>query len=302
MSNDGEAQVPTDKPVGHADPMTSQEWFLYTLRCADDTFYTGITTDLARRVAEHNAGRGARYTTGRRPVKLIGAWRFPDRSAAQSAEFAFKKLSQARKLSTVARERPFRNAPFHHDKQVPEEMRGTIRFCPRCGGLLHERREQAPANESRTRLVCAGCGRIHYRNAKPCAGALIVRDGKVLLIKRAIQPFRGHWDIPGGFLEVDEHPEDGVIREVEEETGLTIRPTGLFGFYMDRYGEEGVHCLNIYFTACVIGGQEHTNDEVTEIAWFGPDELPERIAFSHAHDVLKTWAQSMEEASSASTT
>lgn len=282
---------------GRPTPMTSREWFLYALRCADDTFYTGITTDLARRVAEHNAGRGARYTAGRRPVKMIGAWRFPDRSTAQSAEFAFKKFSQARKLALIVHERTFRDAPFHHDEHVPDEMRGTIQFCPRCGGLL---RERTPSNDDRRRLICSDCGRVHYRNAKPCAGALVVRDGKVLLIKRAIQPFQGYWDIPGGFLEVDEHPEDGVIREVAEETGLTIQPLELFGFYVDRYGDNGAHCLNIYFTARVIGGEEQADSEVAQIDWFGPHELPDQIAFTHARGVLEDWARSIEKSSSPS--
>ncbi|MFQ6099780.1 MAG: GIY-YIG nuclease family protein [Anaerolineae bacterium] len=87
--------------------MGTYTWFLYVLRCADGTLYTGITTDLNRRVAEHNAGRGARYTAGRRPVTLLAAWRFPDRGAAQRAEACFRRLRRARKLALVARGLPF---------------------------------------------------------------------------------------------------------------------------------------------------------------------------------------------------
>jgi len=76
-------------------------YWLYVLRCADDTLYTGITTDLRRRVTEHQMGQGARYTRGRRPIWLVGAAPYPDRSAALRAEAAFKRLSRSRKLDRL---------------------------------------------------------------------------------------------------------------------------------------------------------------------------------------------------------
>jgi len=96
--------------------MKKLTWFLYVLRCADETLYTGITTDLARRVAEHNSGRGARYTAGRRPVAPLAAWRFPDRGAAQQAEYRFRHLRRTRKLALIAQQGPFKGAPFCHDE------------------------------------------------------------------------------------------------------------------------------------------------------------------------------------------
>ena len=92
-------------------------WYCYALRCADDTLYAGVTTDLARRVAQHNAGRGARYTAGRRPVRLVAAWRYPDRGAAQQAEARFRRLTRAQKLVLVARDLPFEGAPFYYSEQ-----------------------------------------------------------------------------------------------------------------------------------------------------------------------------------------
>lgn len=74
-------------------------WHVYILRCADGTLYTGVTTDLVRRVEEHNASpKGARYTRARRPVALVYSERFASRSAASKREAAIKKLSRAAKL------------------------------------------------------------------------------------------------------------------------------------------------------------------------------------------------------------
>jgi putative endonuclease len=76
--------------------------FVYILECADGTYYTGWTTDLDRRVAVHNAGRGSCYTRLRRPVKLIYWEEHPDRSSAQRRELAVKRLPRARKMALVA--------------------------------------------------------------------------------------------------------------------------------------------------------------------------------------------------------
>jgi ADP-ribose pyrophosphatase YjhB (NUDIX family)/predicted GIY-YIG superfamily endonuclease len=258
-------------------------WYLYLLGCADGTLYTGVTTDLERRVREHNAGRGARYTAGRRPVWPIGAWQFPDRSRAQQAEARLRRLSPAKKRYLALAELEFEGAPYCGP--LPDH------FCPRCGSPLETRLDP---DEDMPRQVCTACGRVHYRNATPCAGVLATREGKLLLVRRGVEPFRGYWDIPGGFLEEGEHPRAGALREVQEETGLEVELEEVFGFYLDRYtyqGEEG-GTLNIYFTGRVTGGQEKPADDAVELGWFSPHELPSRIAFAHARLVLEKWAQS----------
>lgn len=78
------------------------DYQLYLLRCADDTLYTGITTDLDRRLHEHNhTAAGARYTRARRPVALERSWTFPDRSSASKAEYRLKKRSRSEKLKLL---------------------------------------------------------------------------------------------------------------------------------------------------------------------------------------------------------
>ncbi len=80
-----------------AEPGVDGDHFVYVLECADGTLYTGYTTDLDRRVAEHNAGDGATYTRGRTPVELRHAESFETRSAAMSREYEIKQLSRSAK-------------------------------------------------------------------------------------------------------------------------------------------------------------------------------------------------------------
>lgn len=77
--------------------------FVYILECADGTLYTGWTTDLERRLKEHNAGRGARYTRGRRPVELAYYEEVPDRSTALRREAAIRRLRRSGKLALITR-------------------------------------------------------------------------------------------------------------------------------------------------------------------------------------------------------
>jgi putative endonuclease len=77
-------------------------YFVYILECADKTLYTGITTDLKRRVAEHNDSKlGAKYTSARRPVKLVFSKKFKNRSLASKAEAQIKKLKKSEKLKLI---------------------------------------------------------------------------------------------------------------------------------------------------------------------------------------------------------
>ena len=89
------------KPAAKAKP-AKKKWQLYVLLCKDGTLYCGITNDLERRISQHNAGKGARYTRGRGPVSLRRSWSQKDKSAALRAEFSFKKLSRTGKEAYLA--------------------------------------------------------------------------------------------------------------------------------------------------------------------------------------------------------
>jgi putative endonuclease len=80
----------------------SNNWYLYVLQCSDESLYTGVTTDLERRVHEHNhTKQGAKYTKSRRPVQLVTSWSFGSQSKAMQAEAAFKQLRRPQKVALL---------------------------------------------------------------------------------------------------------------------------------------------------------------------------------------------------------
>ena len=157
-------------------------------------------------------------------------------------------------------------------------------FCPRCRGEL--------AGDG-ARLTCAACGFVVYASSKPTAGALCIEDGRVLLARRAEQPFEGRWDIPGGFLEEGEDPIDGLRRELKEETGLEVEPERFLGVWMDRYGGDSTAeaTLNLYWTVRIVAGDPEPADDVSELCWFDRDALPspDELAFENVPLVLAAW-------------
>jgi ADP-ribose pyrophosphatase YjhB (NUDIX family) len=164
------------------------------------------------------------------------------------------------------------------------------RFCSSCAAPL----------PSPPPVTCPACDTSHWLDAKPCAGALVTRGGRLLLVRRAHEPWRGAWDVPGGFCGPMEHPADAAGREVREETGLVVRVGGVLGMWIDTYAPAGPDAdkvtLNIYFHATPEGLAEVQTDpnEVAEIRWFSADELPHETAFpGHLPAVLEAWRETL---------
>jgi ADP-ribose pyrophosphatase YjhB (NUDIX family) len=167
------------------------------------------------------------------------------------------------------------------------------RFCSNCAAPL----PHPPP------VTCRSCDTSHWLDAKPCAGALVTCRGRLMLVRRAHEPWRGSWDVPGGFCGPREHPRDAAAREVREETGLSVEMGGVLGMWIDTYAPEGPEAdkvtLSIYFHATVESPATTWTDpnEVAEIGWFSPDDLPADVAFpGHIPEVLRAWRESPEAA------
>ena len=159
------------------------------------------------------------------------------------------------------------------------------RTCPRCAAAL---------DNDGSRAHCPSCGSTYYANSSPCVSALVEDEqGRLLLARRAVEPFAGMWDPPGGFLEEGEHPLDGLRRELLEETGLVGEPRRFVGAWMDVYGDapEAAATLNLYWTVRLADGEPVAADDVAELCWFAPDELPprEQLAFRTVAEALAAW-------------
>lgn len=158
-----------------------------------------------------------------------------------------------------------------------------LRFCQACGTELEPPEGDGPAN-------CPSCGRHWYQNMAPTAGAAIVRDGKVLITKRAFEPEKGRYDIPGGFLHITEHPIDGLKREVREELGVEIDASmdDVVQMIPHPYGDDGEWVLAIGFRARLVSGDLRPGDDVESFEWVSAEELDSYdFAWEHDRDLAR---------------
>lgn len=142
-------------------------------------------------------------------------------------------------------------------------------------------------DERREPPRCNVCETTYWRNAKPCVSVLPVKNGKVLLGRRGQDPYKGAIDIIGGFMEVDESPEAGALREGKEETGLDMKIISLLGVYPDRYGEGGDYTLNLHYITEVIGGEMRAMDDIASLEWVDITSVPLDEGFQNTKDGLR---------------
>lgn len=146
------------------------------------------------------------------------------------------------------------------------------KFCPRCANPLKQE-----MLFGKVRGHCEQCGYIQFFDPKVAVGVLILKQGKYLLIKRGNEPRMGLWSFPAGFLDAEEHPEDGAKRECLEETGLTVELDGLHCIVSGRDHPNGADLILVY-RAHTVSGELHAGDDAVEADYFGLDELPQ-LAF-----------------------
>jgi 8-oxo-dGTP diphosphatase len=155
--------------------------------------------------------------------------------------------------------------------------------CYQCGAL---------ATTAAGVPTCPRCGPL-WKLVRNALGAevLIVDGDRVLLVRRAQEPWRGQWELPGGFVELGEHPAVAARREVAEELGAVVRLTGLLGFYLDPHVDDVVSVVT--FVGELDGDLEVDAAEVAEVGWFAPDALPGAgdLAANHS-ERLRDWLRS----------
>jgi ADP-ribose pyrophosphatase YjhB (NUDIX family) len=158
-----------------------------------------------------------------------------------------------------------------------------VPICPHCA---------APADYP---LLCDRCGWRWYASPKPAAGTLVQRIGpegqaQVLLLRRAVAPGLGAWDLPAGYLEAGESAEDGALRETREEAGLVVELVRVVGVYTSRDADV---ISTVYLARPTTDDHVLTDAESSDHAWIGRDEvaawLP-RMAFRSMATALDDWA------------
>ncbi|MCT4624455.1 MAG: NUDIX hydrolase [Schleiferiaceae bacterium] len=159
-----------------------------------------------------------------------------------------------------------------------------MNYCSHCGS--DQLIQKIPKTETEVRTVCQNCETVHYINPNMVVGCIVENKGQILLAKRGIEPRKGFWNLPCGFLEMNENVEDGAIREVYEETGLKVSISRLHTLY------NVVHSGQVYliFLAKASNRDFTTNIESTEIGFFSEEQIPwDEIAFSANTFALKKY-------------
>ena len=163
----------------------------------------------------------------------------------------------------------------HHD---PE-----FHFCPICGGEVETR--VLKGNEP-SRPVCLVCGHIHYLDPKVVACAIVEDHGKIVLVKRGINPQRGKWVLPGGYVDRGEEVDKAAIRETFEECGIKVEIVNLVGVY----SYAGQLPVVIVYVAHFLSGDLVPRDETIEARLFSEEEIPWKdLGFQSTVDALRDY-------------
>jgi ADP-ribose pyrophosphatase YjhB (NUDIX family) len=181
-----------------------------------------------------------------------------------------------------------RHPPDDLEAGAPRWLTQALNFCPRCGASLSRGLIE---NEDRERHHCPSCGFVVYLNPRLVVSTLpITDDGRIVLLRRAIEPGRGAWAQPGGYLEADETAIQGAVRETIEETGLIVEPVRVVGIYSRIQAAVVV----VAYEARIVGGQMTPTKESLEVRTWSPDEIPwPELAFNTTLWAIRDWVRSV---------
>lgn len=156
-----------------------------------------------------------------------------------------------------------------------------FRFCPYCGSPIVL---EQPAEDVRVREVCPQCGYIHYVNPIPVVGTVPICGDKVLLCRRAIEPRKGYWTLPAGFMEAHETLEQGACRETLEETGELVQ----MGPILTLIDVPDASQIHVFFLSYIDSLTAHPGPETIEQRLFAENEIPwDEISFTTVRTTLE---------------
>jgi len=155
-----------------------------------------------------------------------------------------------------------------------------INFCPRCGAAT-----RPEMRFGQLRPVCPRCNWIHFADPKVAAAAFIEQEGRVLLVRRVNEPFRGLWSLPAGFVDAGEDPARAAERECLEETGLTVHALGVLEVIAGLEHPRGADFVIVYH-ARILNGELRAGDDADRVEWFSSTGLPP-LAFVATQKVLE---------------
>jgi 8-oxo-dGTP diphosphatase len=158
-------------------------------------------------------------------------------------------------------------------------MEKDINYCPRCGTKTNSKEKFG-----KLRPVCPQCGWIYFADPKVAAAVLIEQDGRVLLVRRVNEPYRGMWTLPAGFVDANEDPARAAERECLEETSLTVRVMRVLDVIAGREHPRGADFIIVY-SAQITSGDPQAGDDADQIGWFERSKLPP-LAFHATQKVL----------------
>jgi 8-oxo-dGTP diphosphatase len=165
-------------------------------------------------------------------------------------------------------------------------MTRNYRFCPYCATALVEK-----FRFEQVRPICPACGFVHFRDPKVAVIALVIHDGRVLLVQRGVDPGKGLWALPGGYMDAGEMPTAALQRELVEEVGLAVQVKSLIKIYPMADGAGNEIGIVIAYTASPAGAVEisRTGDDVQAAGWFLPGEIPDTLAFESTITLINDW-------------
>lgn len=155
------------------------------------------------------------------------------------------------------------------------------KFCPICANPLRKK-----FIDGISRLMCNKCGFVFWNNPKPTTSIILDKDDKVLMLQRLQDPFKGHWVLPGGYIEYGEDPELAITREVKEETGLDVLVDGVVYTYLIDTDPRG-DSIDIVYHGSITGGNVKLKEHGL-YNFFLPNELPGLIAYKH-REAIAIW-------------